>query len=98
MDQLNRVRVRITAFMAVIVIAAAIVASTAPQSVAAGSQPSTACVIHSLPSFIAQGEFALEGTVADIVEVECNPEVFPPGTTLEISDAQLFSRCPGGIK
>ena len=60
------------------------------------------CKIHTLASFVDQGEFALEGTVADVAEVECDPTVYPPGSTVEITDAQLFSRCEGeaggGIK
>ena len=53
---------------------------------------------HTLASFVDQGEFKLEGTVADVAEVECNPTVFPPGSKVEISDAQLYSRCEGGIE
>jgi hypothetical protein len=101
---LNGVRTRTVALLALI--ASAVLVATAPE--VAGARPLTpaqtaqtdpaSCVIHSLPAFIDQGELALEGTVGDIVEVECNPEVFPPGTSVEISDAQLFSRCSGGIK
>jgi hypothetical protein len=57
------------------------------------------CLIKtSTPTFVDQGELGLEGTVGDVAEVECNTKVFPPGTKIEIGDAQLFSRCPGGIK
>jgi hypothetical protein len=49
------------------------------------------CVIHSLPSFVAQGEFGEASSVADIVEVECNPEY--AGETVKLSDTELFSRC-----
>jgi hypothetical protein len=66
--------------------------------VVAQLDPSAPCVVHSLSSFIDQGELALEGTVGDIVEVECNPEDFPPGTPIEIDDAQLFDRCSHGIR
>ena len=67
------------------------------QGVQAQVEPAPTCILHSLPSFIAQGEFGLEGTVGDVVEFECNPSEYAPGTTVEISDAQLFSRCAGGI-
>jgi hypothetical protein len=40
-----------------------------------------------------QGEFKQVGDVGDIVELECNPAVYPGGTPVEIGDAQLFSRC-----
>jgi len=70
-------------------------ASAAP---AGAAQPSTAtqpptCLIHSLPSFIAQGEFATSATVADVIEVECNPYVYGTGATITITAAQLYSRC-----
>ncbi len=68
--------------------------SASPQT----TSSATSCVLHTQASFVNQGEFSLAGTVADIAEVECNPEVFIPGTKVEISDAQLYSRCPGGIE
>jgi hypothetical protein len=72
-------------------------------SAAVGAAPATAqatgktCVIHSLPSFIAQGE-AVEGrnnaaTVADIVEVECDPAVYGTKSKVRITASQLFTRC-----
>src|SRR6267378_137859 len=56
----------------------------------AGAQP--ACVIHSLPSFIAQGERESMATVADIVEVECNPYLYGTGSKIRITADQLLSR------
>lgn len=53
------------------------------------------CKIFSLSGLMRQGEFANAGSVGDIVNVECNPAVFPSGTPVEISDAQLESRCAG---
>lgn len=73
---------------------------------AAAPRPAT-CLIHSLPSFIAQGEFATAATVADVLEVECNPAVYGTGASLTITAAQLYGRChevtwyvpnePGGV-
>ncbi|HEX3511838.1 MAG TPA: hypothetical protein VHT27_12155 [Solirubrobacteraceae bacterium] len=61
---------------------------------AAGARAEAAnCVIHTLSGLMRQGEFGQAGNVGDIVEVECNPAVFPGGTPVEISDAQLQSRC-----
>jgi hypothetical protein len=76
-------------------------ASIAPRAVAAHStvtpQGATAeaanCVIHTLPGLMRQGEFSQVGDVGDIAQVECNPRVFPAGSAVEISDAQLLSRC-----
>src|ERR1022692_728454 len=53
------------------------------------------CKIFTLHGLMRQGEFGNVGSVGDIVTVECNPAVFPGGTTIEISDAQLESRCLG---
>jgi hypothetical protein len=73
--------------------------TVSPQGTSTQFTTATNCQITSAAkTFVNQGEFALEGTVGDVVEVECNPSVFPPGTPIEISDAQLFSRCPGGIR
>jgi len=61
----------------------------------AGAPP--ACVIHSLPSFIAQGERESMATVADIVEVECNPYLYGTGSRIRITADQLLSRCKGRL-
>jgi hypothetical protein len=63
----------------------------------AGQAEAGTCVVHSLPSFTAQGEFTLSATVADIVEVECNPFVYGTGSKIKITAAQLFSRCGGKV-
>ena len=55
------------------------------------------CVVHSLPSFTAQGEEATAATVADVVEVECNPNVYGTGSKVKITASQLFSRCEGKL-
>ncbi|HEX3511837.1 MAG TPA: hypothetical protein VHT27_12150 [Solirubrobacteraceae bacterium] len=51
------------------------------------------CKITSLPGLMRQGELNEAGNVGDIVEIECNPAVFPGGTEVELSDAQLYNRC-----
>jgi uncharacterized repeat protein (TIGR01451 family) len=91
-------------FVGTAVVALALVAATTPAvglarggpAIAgpspAGPQPAT-CLIHSLPSFIAQGEFATAATVADVLEVECNPLVYGTGASVTITAAQLYSRC-----
>jgi len=57
-----------------------------------GSSSPETCVIHTLPSsFMDQGEFATSSSVADIVEVECEP-VFAE-KYVHISANELFSRC-----
>jgi len=55
------------------------------------------CKITTKAASVNQGEFELSGTVGDVVEVECNPEVFPPGSGVEIADSQLYSRCSSDI-
>jgi hypothetical protein len=66
---------------------------TAP---AAPSENST-CVVHSLPKFVAQGEFSTAATVADVVEVECNPAIYGTGSKMKITANQLFSRCKSNL-
>ncbi|MEA2314123.1 MAG: hypothetical protein QOI03_815 [Solirubrobacteraceae bacterium] len=55
------------------------------------------CVVHSLPSFVAQGEFALTATAADVIEVECNPNIYGTGSKIKITASQLYSRCKGKL-
>jgi hypothetical protein len=59
----------------------------------AGKETKGTCVVHSLPSFVAQGEFAQTATAADIVEVECNPNVYGTGSKIKLTASQLYSRC-----
>jgi len=54
-------------------------------------EPTPMCIIASLPSFVDQGEFAEASSVADIVEVSCNPEF--GFQTVKLSDQELFNRC-----
>jgi hypothetical protein len=49
--------------------------------------------VHSLPSFVAQGEFGASATAADVIEVECNPAIYGTGSPIRVTAAQLFSRC-----
>jgi len=71
-------------------------ASAHSTAVPAGEKAEAAnCKIYTLPGLMRQGEFGNVGSVGDIVTVECNPAVFPGGTVVELSDAQLQSRCLG---
>jgi len=63
----------------------------------AGAGAAGTCVVHSLPSFIAQGEFGATATVADVIEVECDPTVYGTGSTIKITASQLFDRCKGRL-
>ena len=58
----------------------------------------TTCAVHSLPSFVAQGEFEHQATVADVIEVECNPFVYGTGSHVTVTASQLYSRCAGEIE
>src|SRR5664280_3819721 len=55
------------------------------------------CAIHSLPSFVAQGEFSHQATAADIIEVECNPFLYGTGSKVTVIASQLYSRCNSDI-
>ena len=56
-----------------------------------------ACSIKSLPSFIAQGEFSNSATVADVIEISCDPYVYSSGEPVTITASQLYSRCHDDI-
>ena len=63
-------------------------ARTASESAPAGA---AGCVVNSLPSFMDQGEFGSSSSIADVVEVECEP-VYAEHT-LRFSSQELYSRC-----
>ena len=71
-------------------------AASAAKGARAQSQPAT-CLIHSLPSFTAQGELKVAATVADIIEVECNPTVYGTESKIKITASQLFNGCKGHL-
>jgi hypothetical protein len=62
----------------------------------AAAAPAPVCVVHSLPSFVDQGEFTEHSSVADIIEVECQP-VFAE-EYVKIQSQQLYNRCKEGAK
>jgi hypothetical protein len=53
------------------------------------------CIVHSLPSFVDQGEGNAASSVADIIEVECEPGF--EGQEIIISAQELFQRCGNGV-
>jgi len=55
------------------------------------------CTVKSLPSFTAQGEFGNTATVADVIEVGCDPAEYGTGSEVEVVASQLYSRCNGDI-
>jgi len=59
--------------------------------------PSGNCKVVSLPSFIAQGEFASSATVGDVIEISCNPLSYSQGAPVEVIAAQLYQRCGNEI-
>jgi len=63
-------------------------ARTGPAVTAPGT-----CKVVSLPSFIAQGEFASAATVGDVIEVSCDPYTYSQGGTVEVIASQLYDRC-----
>ena len=69
--------------------------TTGTKTKAATTGSEETCKIVSLPSFVAQGEFGESSSVADVVEVSCNPEF--AGEEVKLSDTELASRCRGNI-
>jgi len=61
-----------------------------------GASPTVApgtCEVTSLPSFMAQGEFAAAATVGDVIEVSCDPYTYSQGAEVEVTASQLYDRC-----
>ena len=59
----------------------------------AGTDPAGTCVVHSLPSFVAQGEFENTATVGDVITVSCDPTVYGTESKIKFTAAQLYTRC-----
>lgn len=55
--------------------------------------PAGQCTIKTLPSFVAQGEYGTTASVADVIEIGCNPEEYGTGSKISVMDPQLYSRC-----
>jgi hypothetical protein len=49
------------------------------------------CTVKSLPNFMDQGEKGTASSIADIIEVECNPVL--AGTKVEFTAQELWARC-----
>ena len=47
------------------------------------------CLVTSLPSFVAQGEYGYTASVADVVEVSCDPFKYGAGQEVSVTAAQL---------
>jgi hypothetical protein len=58
----------------------------------AGTEAGT-CHVKTLPAFVAQGEFETTATVADVIEVGCDPMLYGTGSKIKVIDSQLYSRC-----
>ncbi len=71
--------------------------ASAHGTAAAQASEGTTCAVHSLPSFVAQGEFSQQATAADVIEVECNPFVYGTGSKVTVIASQLYSRCSSDI-
>jgi hypothetical protein len=65
------------------------------------TDPNGTCVVHSLPSFVAQGENAdevnTEATVADVIQVACDPTTYGTGSKIKLTANQLYTRCLGRL-
>jgi len=57
------------------------------------STSSGSCTVVSLPSFVAQGEYGYAASVADVVEISCNPYTYGTGQEVSVTAAQLYDRC-----
>ena len=64
---------------------------------ASATTPTGVCTVKSQPSFTAQGEFSTTATVADVIEVGCDPAEYGTGSQVEVVASQLYDRCNGSI-
>jgi hypothetical protein len=62
-------------------------------NVGSAAAATATCVVKTQASFVAQGEGSVTATVADVVEVGCDPTVYGTGSKITISDNQLYERC-----
>jgi hypothetical protein len=79
--------------LAVLALSSLLLAGTASARTVTGkAAASPTCVVHSLPSFVDQGEGVEEhSSVADIIEVACQP-VYAEHT-VKLQSQQLYNRC-----
>jgi hypothetical protein len=94
---MKTVMARRNLLLAVVVLVVCVVAWTGTASASMGTaKPAVetpVCLIHSLHSFVAQGEFPAEhSSVADLIEVECK-SVYAQNT-VAIAARELANRCP----
>ena len=63
---------------------------------AGSTTPAETCVVHSEPgAFMDQGEFGSASSVADVIEVECEPVYAEK--YVRITDNELYSRCDNSL-
>jgi hypothetical protein len=74
-----------------------VLASSLLLFVGSASASTGTCNVKSLPSFTAQGEFGTTATVADVIEVGCDPAEYGTGSEVEVVASQLYSECNGDI-
>ncbi len=70
---------------------------TLTKPLAAGEEAGTCQIKNAQNSFVAQGEFSNEATVADVIEIGCDPFEYGTGSTISVVASQLYSRCGGDI-
>lgn len=92
----GRPRRRITTSVAVASAVGALVAlapgtGQAGQAVRPALSPEEPCAIHSQPSFVAQGKGNAARTLAEVLEVACEP--LYAGQKVSIGSNELYSRC-----
>src|ERR1043166_8122232 len=94
MNRNLRARLAVLAGSALLLLGASSALGAAPT---AAQTTGKTCVVHSLPSFIAQGEnvgdIRTASTVADVVEVECDTTVYGTKSGVKLVASQLYTRC-----
>jgi hypothetical protein len=70
-------------------------AHQAPKKEGGAAKPTGPCVIRSLPSFVDQGEFEEHSSIADVIEVMCEP--IYAEHQVKLSSQQLYNRCKNSL-
>jgi hypothetical protein len=74
-----------------------VVGTASAQARAHSAATTKTCKVTSLPTFVAQGQENTAAMVADIIEVECNPNIYGTKSKVKIMASQLRTRCENHI-
>lgn len=83
--------------LAVLAIGLMLIAGTASSAVADTGESGVCQIKNAHNSFTAQGELSNEGSVADVIEVGCDPFEYGTGSTVTVVASTLYSMCGDNV-